>query len=54
MRGVSYKVYKCGLCGKDVERWEEIVKIRPRGKYGGMNTYHKECIEQERQERRIP
>ena len=49
MRGKTYKVYKCGLCGKEIETWDEIVKVKPRGKYGKMNTYHENCIEQERQ-----
>ena len=51
-RGRTYNTKICRLCGKQIETWEELVKIKPRGKYGRMNTYHENCIEQERQNNR--
>lgn len=54
-RGQSYKIRHCGICGKQIETWEELVKVKPSGKGRKTNTYHEYCIEQERQtNRRIP
>lgn len=41
------KLYVCSLCGRAIEGYEEMVKIRPRGRYGRTNTYHETCIEAE-------
>lgn len=42
------KLYVCALCGRAIEDYEEMVKIRPRGRNGKSNTYHETCIEDER------
>lgn len=37
----------CNICGKPIEPWHEYEMVRPRGRSGGSNLYHKACIEAE-------
>lgn len=39
----------CPLCGLPIDRKDESIKIKPRGKYKTL-FYHETCIERERAE----